>query len=370
MAKKKYTADKDGWYSTLVWDGTYDQYGRKHRKQLRSKKSSADLEKIVTAFRRQVEERKITIKTDLTFCEYACQWAEVYKSGKELNTRKMYENIINVHFAQLAGVRLDDIRRLHLQTVLNSVSASTGRQAYLCFKQIIKSAIIDRYIPPVALEDIFSGVEVPKPPKAEKRALTEDEKKAIRMADFGPMDKAFVYIIYACGLRREEALALTVFDIDFKRRILAVNKALVFDGNNPCIKGTKSENGVRSVPMPPFLADYLKMYLPTLTGTYLFATAKKDKMTHSSYVKMWERICRAIQQAAAANKIVLPGRITAHMFRHNFCSNLCYQIPKISIKRIAQLMGDTEKVVLDVYNHILLDKEDAAGAVENAMESI
>ena len=122
--------------------------------------------------------------------------------------------------------------------------------------------------------------------------------------------------------------------------------------------------------MPPFLADYLKMYLPTLTGTYLFATAKKDKMTHSSYVKMWERICRAIQQAAAANKIVLPGRITAHMFRHNFCSNLCYQIPKISIKRIAQLMGDTEKVVLDVYNHILLDKEDAAGAVENAMESI
>lgn len=29
MAKKKYTADKDGWYSTLVWDGTYDQYGRK-----------------------------------------------------------------------------------------------------------------------------------------------------------------------------------------------------------------------------------------------------------------------------------------------------------------------------------------------------
>ena len=85
---------------------------------------------------------------------------------------------------------------------------------------------------------------------------------------------------------------------------------------------------------------------------------------------MWERICRAIQQSANVNKIALTERITAHMFRHNFCSNLCYQIPKISIKRIAQLMGDTEKVVLDVYNHILLDKEDAAGAVENAMESI
>lgn len=132
----------------------------------------------------------------------------------------------------------------------------------------------------------------------------------------------------------------------------------------------KTISVIRVANTPPFLADYLKMYLPTLTGTYLFATAKKDKMTHSSYVKMWERICRAIQQSANVNKIALTERITAHMFRHNFCSNLCYQIPKISIKRIAQLMGDTEKVVLDVYNHILLDKEDATGAVENAMESI
>ena len=30
-------------------------------------------------------------------------------------------------------------------------------------------------------------------------------------------------------------------------------------------------------------------------------------------------------------------------------------------------MGDTEKMVLDVYNHIILEKEDAASAVESAM---
>ena len=30
-------------------------------------------------------------------------------------------------------------------------------------------------------------------------------------------------------------------------------------------------------------------------------------------------------------------------------------------------MGDTEKVVLDVYNHIIQEKEDAASAVENAL---
>lgn len=59
--------------------------------------------------------------------------------------------------------------------------------------------------------------------------------------------------------------------------------------------------------------------------------------------------------------------LTAHVFRHNYCTNLCYQIPTISIKRIAQLLGDTEKMVLEVYNHIILEKEDAATAVNNAI---
>ncbi|MFP3153794.1 Uma2 family endonuclease [Lachnospiraceae bacterium ZAX-1] len=32
--------------------------------------------------------------------------------------------------------------------------------------------------------------------------------------------------------------------------------------------------------------------------------------------------------------------------RHDNCSMLCYQIPSVSVKRIATLMGDTKKIVL------------------------
>ena len=45
MASKKYTCGADGYYQTKVWDGTYDQNGRKHRITLRSNKSSRDLER-------------------------------------------------------------------------------------------------------------------------------------------------------------------------------------------------------------------------------------------------------------------------------------------------------------------------------------
>ena len=93
MAKRKYSPGKDGVYSTLVWDGTYNKDGSKHRKQLRSLKSSADLEKIVNKFKADVENRNILQKTDITFLQYARNWRQVYKAKVSMNTRKMYDNI-------------------------------------------------------------------------------------------------------------------------------------------------------------------------------------------------------------------------------------------------------------------------------------
>lgn len=70
---------------------------------------------------------------------------------------------------------------------------------------------------------------------------------------------------------------------------------------------------------------------------------------------------------ANTEQLLKQDGLTAHIFRHNYCTMLCYQIPKISIKRIAQLLGDKEKMVLEVYNHVVMEKEDAAGAVNDAI---
>ena len=37
------------------------------------------------------------------------------------------------------------------------------------------------------------------------------------------------------------------------------------------------------------------------------------------------------------------------------------------LKKVAQLMGDTEKMVLNVYNHIMEEKEDAAKVVNDTL---
>ena len=366
----KYTRQKDGRFQAKVWTGTYTKTGAKKYISIYSTKSSKDLERKVNLFKQELDAGMSAISTDMTFYDYALSWLNTYKKVRERGTQIMYENIINTHLFTLSCVHLSDIRRTHLQLVINNniEKARTCQQIYVTFKQIIKSAISDKLLPVTALDNICGNIELPKYVAKEKRGLTDIEKDALKKADFSPREKAFVYIAYGCGLRRGEILALTIFDISLERNELTVNKALAFDGNNPYIKGTKSVNGNRIVPIPPFLNEFISEYIKTLPGTNLFYSANNEYMTASAYNKMWSNIVSKMNVAAGgSNKIKIINGLTAHIFRHNYCANLCYQMPNISIKRIAQLLGDSEKMVLEVYNHVLEQKENVQEVVKNAI---
>lgn len=99
MAKAKYSKNSRGEYETKIWDGTYNADGSKHRKRLVSKKSSADLERQVNQLKNDVENGQYVQGTDVTFLEYARSWLLTKKAAREMNTRKMYENIIETHLS-------------------------------------------------------------------------------------------------------------------------------------------------------------------------------------------------------------------------------------------------------------------------------
>lgn len=124
--------------------------------------------------------------------------------------------------------------------------------------QILDTAVEDKLIN----ENVCRKLNMPKNEPAEKRQLTEEEKEAIKKADFTDRERMFVLILFYFGLRRGEALALTRSDVDLKNNSLSVNKAVTFDVNSPVIKSTKTSSGTRSIPIPssvkPVLSDYLK----------------------------------------------------------------------------------------------------------------
>lgn len=373
MANTKYTKNSRGYFETKIWDGTYTASGAKHRKTIISKKSSADLEKKVAAFRRQLEEREVAL-VNITLGEYAEQWLSLYKSTKEKNTQSMYRTSVK-YLDSISHVRLSDLKHSHFQQVINEnmEHPKTCKNIKLTFTQIIKSAIRDHYLPHSALADITEDISLPKYQKPQKRALSILEKRCMFEAELSDMKRAFVTVLYYCGTRRGEALALTSGDFDWDEKTVSISKVVIFDGNAPEIKPyPKSDNGIRRIPLPDACISILKPYVDNCEG-YLFKGQNTALLTETGYKRMWESILTAMNVAAGYNPQAKKDRgdrpiqgLTAHIFRHNYCTRLCYQIPAISTKKIAQLMGDTEKVVLNVYSHILEEQEDVFTAVNNA----
>ena len=377
MAKAKYTYnEKRKEWNTQIWDGTFTPDGRKHRRTITSKKSSRDLEEKVNAFKLSVADRENVRFTNVTFGEYAEHWLSTAKATREKNTVTMYRNVIDVHLHFLRSVPLTEIQHSHFVQAVNYAKEKprTCQQIYITFNQIMKYAAQDRLITPNDLNLITSNVSLPNYKKKEKRPLTPTEKAAIRTAAFNPREKLFISILYSCGLRREEIMALTPSDFDFKAKTISINKVVIYVENDPEIKpSTKSDRGLRSVPYPA-MDEFADQILSS--DGYLFGTGGR-LLSKSGYDGFWRRILNKINLAAGGqNKYdkakkktlisenAVPG-LTAHIFRHNYCTELCYQVPKISIKKIAQLMGDTEKMVLDVYNHISEERENAEAVISD-----
>ena len=355
----KYKRQKDGYYHTRVWDGTFTDLGKKHYKELRSSKSSKDLETKVRLHNEALNAGKYVIKSDTTFVEYARMWLDTYKVDASLNTRRMYENIIYKHLCDIT-TPIGGLNRSCLVAVADkSKGDRTRQQIVLTLKQIAKSAVRDKLLSQATFEDIFTDTIKVKYKSPEKRALYAYEKDAIKKACFGESEKAFVTLLYYCGLRRGEAIALTTKDVDITAGTVTINKAVCFDVNTPVVKDTKNETH-RVVPLPNEAILALKSYVESCNG-YLFHMKDGSLITKSSLDKMWRRILRDLNDVSAQP---ITG-LTPHIFRHNYCATLCGQIPKISINRIAELLGDSKQMVIEVYNHSTESKQQVNDVINN-----
>ena len=359
---QKYTKNSMGYYHTRVWDGTWVN-GKKHYKQVYSSKSSKDLERKVLEITTQVNNRVFTIKGDQSFTAYADQWLKTYKASKSDNTKFMYQNLIDKHFACIT-CNISDLTRSDYVNMMNAIKGNrTKQQAAMAFKQILKSAIHDKLLPAAALEEVLDGVDKVKYKPDEKRPLTEAEKAAIKAVDLSARDKAFLYLLYGCGIRRGECAALTRSDVNLDDLTLNVDKAYAYVEGRVILKDTKNTKH-RVIPIPQDIVPILKEYFKELQYNELFAMKDGKSLTKSSLDKMWRRILKGLQNVSEEP---IEG-LTPHIFRHNYCTILCKQVPAISLTDVAYLVGDSLQVVLNVYNHLQMDKTQVSNTVTSAFK--
>lgn len=303
MAKKqvdKYKPRADGRFHTLVSTGKYDDNGKSIRIPLYAK-SSKELEKLVNDTKYELEHGTFAHDKGLTFGEYADKWFEVSKASKGIKTKSMYKNILDNHIGLLENKKLKNITKSDVQLQINKNidKPRICEIQRITIKQIMETAIDDGLI----VKNPCKDIELPRRVVKESRPLTEIEKQALKKADFTEYEKAFVYILYGCGVRPGELYALTRSDIDFANKEITINKALTFDGNKPVVVYPKTNSGIRKIQAPSMVFDALKVYFKNSSSLILFSDDNGDYRTKSSYYNIFNNIVDKMKESVAKKVI-------------------------------------------------------------------
>lgn len=162
------------------------------------------------------------------------------------------------------------------------------------------------------------------------------------------MDKPQSFIafelLYWCGLRLGEMLALTPADFDFKNKRLSVTKSYQRMHGEEVITAPKTPKSVRTIVMPEFLVgeviDFMKC-IPGLRDTYRLVPATKSFLHHE------------MDRGAKAARV---KRIRIHDLRHSHVPLLIEL--GYSPLAIADRLGHESTEVTMRYAHLFPNKQD------------
>ena len=175
----------------------------------------------------------------------------------------------------------------------------------------------------------------------------EDYKKFISVVD-DPVYIAFFNVLYWCGLRNGEALALTWSDIDLRKKSININKTYTKHGRQ--ITTPKTTNSYRTIIMPEACYKAIKQLYEVQCDIIGFSDDKLlfffDKPLDDNAIRIKKD--RWIDMAGVK-------RIRIHDFRHSHVSLLISL--GFSPFDISKRMGHTVEMVNNVYGHWFNDAQ-------------
>jgi integrase len=343
MPKKR----KDGRYAKQV---TIElKNGKPVRKTLYGN-TIKELDKNYRDFMSLKDKGIILQEQDITFQELSKLWLTNEKVGsvrdQTVTTIKGQLNTVNSH---IGGIKIKDLKQSHIEAFRASMLKSGKLAQYnLCLARI-KAIIRYAIQKDITTKDITLGMKVIKNvEKKKKRSLTSTERQLINKANLNSFELCFVNLLLYTGLRRNEALALNVNDIDFKKKKISVTKTLVPSKRTSyCLQEyTKTTAGKRQIPIPTILMEILSMYVEGKVGI-LFTSRNGGYISGGTIHFRWKKILKKLQ---AVSNAPLSNDITPHIFRHTYASDL-YKAG-VDIKQAQYLLGhENIKTTLDTYTH-------------------
>lgn len=173
---------------------------------------------------------------------------------------------------------------------------------------------------------------------------TKDEY--LQFAD-AMMDKPLSFyafeMLYWCGVREGELLALTMADFDFKKNTVRIDKSYQRIKRRDVITPPKTKKSNRTIDMPQFLSDELQDYIKMLYGI-----TETDRLFPISKSYLHHEMDRGAKQTGVK-------RIRIHDLRHSHISLLIDQ--GFSAVAIADRVGHESIDITYRYAHLFPSRQ-------------
>ena len=163
-------------------------------------------------------------------------------------------------------------------------------------------------------------------------------------------------VLYWCGLRLGEMLALTPSDINLERSTISVTKSYQRIHGRDAITDPKTKKSVRLVTMPKFLAEELAEYMASLD------IEEHDRLFPFTKIRMHHEMDRGCKASGVK-------RIRIHDLRHSHVSLLIDM--GFSAVAIADRVGHESANITYRYAHMFPNKQrDMADALDAGRRSV
>lgn len=308
---------------------------------------------------RKIEEEKHkeeALKGDISVDEWFDTWLETYKEPTGLTAKSllMYKQKYTNHIEPYIGkMKLKDVKDIHLQKILNEqagMSASHVSKVRLVLKELFKRARQSRLIQYDPAELLI----LPQATKGQRRSLTDKERDLLlRVADYHKNGLWILTLLYT-GMRPGESAVLRWEDVDFQKNEIHVHAAK--ESGYTHVKGTKTQSGVRDIPIH---SELLKRLQAAFTGKsgLVFPNHAGEVPDDSTIRRWWMSFLREMDIQGGAvvyrNKVVqttLAPDLKLYCLRHTFCTDL--QKAGVPLNVAKELMGHSSiSVTANIYTH-------------------
>jgi len=310
------------------------------------------------------------VDTDMTVMELAERYLSL-KTGVKKNTLRGYGTVINnLQKDPFSKKRIDAIKTSDAKLFLIHLQRERGMgySSIHNIRGVLKPAFQMAVDDDLLVKNPFAfelGTVILNDSKKREALSTEEKEKylAFIRADshYSQYSDAFEFL-FATGLRISEFCGLTVKDLDFKKKLIHVNKQLIRDTDMTYyIETTKTNSGKRDIPMSTeveaicrrIIADRKKPKIEkVIDGVSGFLYYDKNDMPRVAL--HWEKYLQySVAKYNRSHKVLMPA-ITPHICRHTFCSEMARS--GMNPKALQYLMGHADiSVTLNVYTHLGLE---------------